>query len=190
MMYCGDDKKGRRIPTASIWLLYLLLFSLLGSKTRAFSIDGGSNGGKTFSMEKRVNANNKKISKLQPWFITPAFILLASSWYPMEAASAAPFQSPEMDAVVINKLLSDTNAFKSLPRERAYSGAVKELIDQQDLQDSRLQACQDKGIWWEQCFMFGQNDGDQSVRGRMDSQLISPMGLLNPPSDSQKIPTW
>ena len=81
-MYCGDDKKGRRIPAASIWLLHLLLFSLLGSTTRAFSIDGGSNGGKTYSMEKTVNANNKKISKLQPWFITPAFILLASSWYP------------------------------------------------------------------------------------------------------------
>ena len=139
MMYCGDDKKGRRIPAASIWLLHLLLFSLLSSKTSAFSIDGGSNGGKTYSMEKRVNANNKKISKLQPWLIAPAFILLSSSWYPMEAASAAPFQSPEMDAVVINKLLSDTNAFKSLPRERAYSGAVKEIIDQQDLQDSRLQ---------------------------------------------------
>ena len=39
--------------------------------------------------------------------------------------------------------------------------------------------------------MFGQNDGDQPVRrGRMDSQLISPMGSLNPPSDSKKIPTW
>ncbi|GFH46540.1 predicted protein [Chaetoceros tenuissimus] len=33
--------------------------------------------------------------------------------------------------------------------------AMKQLIDLQNLQDERLDQCVDKGIDWEQCFMFG-----------------------------------
>ena len=83
-----------------------------------------------------------------------------------------------------------------LPRQRVLSGAVKELKDLQDLQDDRLNACHDKGKYWEQCFMYGQSDGvnvgsaDEDSRGRMDYQLISPVGSLNLPSNTNKIPTW
>lgn len=94
--------------------------------------------------------------------------------------------------------LADTDAFKKLPLERTYSGAIKEIRDQQDLQDDRLHECATKGKDWEQCFWFGQsNDGDYTItadgsyRGRMDSQLVSPAGILTSnPTESNKIPTW
>ena len=124
-----------------------------------------------------------------------AFML--ACWYPLDA-SAAPFidmPNPAASKVTENSgySLSDTAAFKLLPRQPVLSGAVKELRDLQDLQDDRLAACADKGQMWEQCFMYGQSDGVEvrgADEGRMDYQLISPVGSLNLPQDTKKIPTW
>merc|ERR1712127_233923 len=91
-------------------------------------------------------------------------------------------------------ILPEMDAFRTLRREPILSGAVKELRKLQDLQDSRLRACEEKGEFWEQCFMYGQDDDGIDVagenRGRMDSQLISPVGSINPASSASKIPTW
>ncbi|KAL7468210.1 hypothetical protein ACHAXS_008436 [Conticribra weissflogii] len=107
--------------------------------------------------------------------------------------------------------LSQTKEFQMLPRENTglspsislpLKEAIKELKDLQDLQDERLDMCADRGVFWEQCFMFGERDEGmtvrnnesrlthEDVRGRMDNQLISPMGALNPPMEQRKIPTW
>lgn len=100
--------------------------------------------------------------------------------------------------------LSQTKEFQMLPRETLQlpptslssplKEAIKELKDLQDFQDARLDMCADRGIFWEQCFMFGESDdskvGNDGVRKRMDNQLISPMGALNPPSELKSIPTW
>jgi len=91
--------------------------------------------------------------------------------------------------------LSQTKEFQMLPRETSelppsllsspLKEVVKELKDFQDFQDARLDMCADRGIFWEQCFMFGESNDreleNDGVRKRMDTQLIFPMGALNPP---------
>lgn len=135
--------------------------------------------------------------------LAPAMILVITL-HPLEPASAAPFNefpllpNPTTTKAVSspNYSLSESDAFKMLRREPILSGAVKEIHDLQDLQDDRLKQCEDKGIYWEQCFMYGQSDGVEvsgatdEDRGRMDYQLISPVGSLNLPSNTKKIPTW
>ncbi|KAL7548828.1 hypothetical protein ACHAWF_012080 [Thalassiosira exigua] len=138
-----------------------------------------------------------------PLALAVALVLLCATADP---ASAEPFDeripSPiptgsSAPAAGSGRGLADTDAFKMLPRKPAYSGAVKELMDLRDLQDARLDACADKGKFWEQCFMYGQSDGvdvdapgSGGVGGRMDNQLISPVGSLEPPRETRKIPTW
>mmetsp|Transcript_44888 Transcript_44888/g.54364 ORF Transcript_44888/g.54364 Transcript_44888/m.54364 type:complete len:248 (+) Transcript_44888:152-895(+) len=100
--------------------------------------------------------------------------------------------------------LSDTEMFRSLRRELPVSKAVREIEDLKDLQDARLDACADRGVFWEQCFMFGESGGvdrkDERRRG-LDNQLLSPVGVLEPGmasggvktrgnGGSNKIPTW
>ncbi len=186
--------------------LSILFLSLLCSGTSiAFSINGVGNG-RPKSMQATTKSEVISYEKL-PNHLALAFMLVVSC-PSAEPASAAPFNDfplsqfagvPTPSSKANNGLnLSDTDAFKKLPRQPSYSGAVKELRDLQDLQDSRLAACQDKGIYWEQCFMFGEStDGvdvsiaaSEETRGRLDYQLISPVGSLNPPSNSKKIPTW
>mmetsp|Transcript_26860 Transcript_26860/g.79392 ORF Transcript_26860/g.79392 Transcript_26860/m.79392 type:complete len:221 (-) Transcript_26860:82-744(-) len=99
--------------------------------------------------------------------------------------------------------LAQTDAFRSLRRERPVDRAVREINDLRDLQDSRLATCEDKGVFWEQCFMFGLG-GEQGTKARsgggvaenrMDYQLVSPTGALNPTpgtSGGERVrpPTW
>ena len=177
-----------------MFLRVALILIYLSSDADAFS--GG--GGKNNKISQRSQDGVKNVDEnIQHWcLLAPAFIF--ALWQPLETASAAPFNefpilpNPSSSAKVVPNI-SDTNAFKMLPRE---PGAVKEIKDLQELQDSRLDACVEKGKFWEQCFMYGQSDvkvetADGRYKGRMDEQLISPMGALDPPSDHQnKIPTW
>ena len=170
-------------------LVKLLLCSLLCAELNAFAMDGKKDA---------CNIIRQSYSRIIQSAFTMTICLL-----PMQPASAVPtfdelIRSQNIEVMAYNPSLSDTDAFKQLPRQKAYTGAVKELMDLQEMQDTRLSACEDKGKFWEQCFMYGQsNDGISPVknkfgedRGRMDNQLISPTAALNPPSDSTKIPTW
>ena len=186
----------RKIP---ILLHILILLSNLIAESNAFSLD---------RLNKKYRNKNLDIErnsiKTQSWRFAPVFISVATLTlgYPIQSASASmsPFNNNASSQVVevVAANLADTDAFKKLPLEKTYSGAIKEIRDQQDLQDDRLHECATKGKDWEQCFWFGQsNDGeytitaDGSYRGRMDSQLVSPAGILNtPPTESNKIPTW
>lgn len=97
--------------------------------------------------------------------------------------------------------LSDSAAFKLLPREMQKSTAIKQLQDLKELQDARLDKCADRGIYWEQCFFMGESEGVDAIgkvifgkgesQSGIDSQFISPVGALNPPPEMKKsIPTW
>lgn len=129
------------------------------------------------------------------WQSVPTIILaLSLPLDPASAAAALPITQNQLSSTEIP--LSKSEAFKMLPRQPQLSGALKEIRDLQELQDSRLAACEEKGQYWEQCFMFGQSEGGVDAttsgtdRGRMDYQLITPAGALNPPSDVRKVPTW
>jgi len=114
--------------------------------------------------------------------------------------------------------IADTEAFQRLRRlqEQPLSRGMKEKRDLENLQDDRLKLCEERGVFWEQCFMFGSGGvsaGDSSDTGSIskmirdeddssniengnDYQIISPMGALEPNSSgsglgtTQKIPTW
>ena len=99
--------------------------------------------------------------------------------------------------------ISDSAAFQLLPREMPKSTAVKQLQDLRDLQDSKLDQCADRGVYWESCFFMGESEGVDTIgkvvfgkgeeQSGIDSQFISPVGALNPPPETKKsmsIPTW
>lgn len=119
-------------------------------------------------------------------------VIMFSLWQSFGITSVAvseyiPVQSSTVTTSNPSYNLSETVAFKMLKREPVYSGTVKEIKDLQDLEDSRLAACEEKGIFWEQCFVFGENDGER--RGPKDA--MSPAGSRNHHSDrSTKVPTW
>mmetsp|Transcript_18346 Transcript_18346/g.39659 ORF Transcript_18346/g.39659 Transcript_18346/m.39659 type:complete len:191 (+) Transcript_18346:77-649(+) len=184
----------RRRMEPSVWLIHVLL---LCSKSNAFS-GGGKGDGAMPALRRLPKAKRENLDNYPQWHLAAAFMLALCQ--PLEPALAAPFNElPLMPSTKVTSSpgynLPDSDAFKMLRKQPQFSGAVKELMDLQELQDSRLDACEEKGKYWEQCFMYGQNDGIDvsgggSDRGRMDNQLVSPFGSLNPPPDVKKIPTW
>lgn len=96
--------------------------------------------------------------------------------------------------------------------------ALQELNKLKDLQDSRLEQCADTGIFWEQCFLYGESEGMEV--GGSDALIMSkkaeaggpvekmgskeleeklrltpnlaldPMALPNTSPQKSKIPTW
>lgn len=124
---------------------------------------------------------------------TPA-IMMYPLWH-FEIPSLTLSEYPSMQRLTVTRTvpnynLSETDAFKSLRREPTYSGAMKELKDLQNLEDSRLASCEEKGIFWEQCFMYGQSNGERG--SRKNERMISPSGSLNPSNENNKVmaPTW
>lgn len=127
-------------------------------------------------------------------------VLFLSCWMQIESASAViPMSATTTFATSTPFRIADSTAFKLLPREAPLTKAVKELNDLRDLEDYRLDACAERGVFWEQCFFLGESDdgvvsseGMQggAARMRYDSQLLSPSGALNPPKEQSKIPTW
>lgn len=88
--------------------------------------------------------------------------------------------------------------------ETRQSSQLRELRDLKDLQDMRLDQCADRGVFWEQCFMFGEGKMPNSSRGKravmsngdswknsLDYQFLSPVGASEPASDKERMPpTW
>lgn len=130
--------------------------------------------------------------------------ILSQPVLPAEATMTDRSFTNDSVQIVSSYKLSESAAFKLLPREMQKSTAMKKLQDLKDLQDDRLAQCADRGVYWEQCFMFGESEsgidaigkvvtgkGDDSLnRNGIDYQLISPIGALNPPTETKKIPTW
>jgi len=104
--------------------------------------------------------------------------------------------SSSKNTEIVLTTLADTEAFRSLRIEVPTIRAIRKINALKDLQDSRLEKCVDRGIFWEQCFMFGENDGKKDeTNSEMDYQFISPTGALNPGTSAvnklkTKIPTW
>ena len=78
--------------------------------------------------------------------IPPLFISLP----PAEAADADFFSRAETQYQS-----SSNNLVIPQKYDARKATAMKQLIDLQNLQDERLDQCVDKGLDWEQCFMFG-----------------------------------
>lgn len=169
----------------------LLLFSsacvLLGG-TNAFSLN---------SRELHFRPNG-----FLHFFAVPTLLITLSTQQVLPA-SAMPAEGIAKNFVEVSSSpykLSDSPAFKLLPREMQKSTVVKQLQDLKDLQDSRLDQCADRGIYWEQCFFMGESEGvsaiDKVIFGKgddqsgIDPQFISPVGAMNPPPEKKSIPTW
>jgi len=81
----------------------------------------------------RNNINAKR------WQLVPivSLTLTLTLGYPVQSVSAiSTFNNNASNQVldVVAANLADTDAFKKLPLEKTYSGAIKEIRDQQDLQ--------------------------------------------------------
>lgn len=87
-------------------------------------------------------------------------------------ASAAPIQFAPMNKMGDFSLLSPRSAARTpIGREQSV----------QELEDSRLRTCEDKGVDWEQCFWFGTgNARPLSYKPVMDSRSVQ----------SNRPPTW
>ncbi len=95
-------------------------------------------------------------------------IPLWQPYYETTSLTFSAYPSTQRSIVIPNYKLSETSAFKVLRRE-----PVSELKDLKDLEDSRLALCEEKGIFWEQCFIYGQSKGEP-----------------NHPSEKIMPPTW
>mmetsp|Transcript_21552 Transcript_21552/g.31878 ORF Transcript_21552/g.31878 Transcript_21552/m.31878 type:complete len:214 (-) Transcript_21552:515-1156(-) len=91
--------------------------------------------------------------------------------------------------------LSRSDAFLRLPRERALTLVEKEIRSVQELEDDRLRQCEDRGQFWEQCFIYGMRDNEiKGTRGPVDYQMVAPEAALEPvkmgKGSKTKVPTW
>lgn len=120
-------------------------------------------------------------------------IMVIPLWHSSEISSLSVSDYPPMQRLTVtrsipNYNLSETNAFKMLQREPVYSGAVKELKDLQNFEDSRLATCEESGIFWEQCFMYGKNyEGNGEGK---EYHLVPPTNDKRQEKDKKMIPTW
>ena len=126
-------KSRRRIP---ILLHILILLSSLIAVSNAFSLDRLNKKHRKHrnrNLDIERNNINAKCRQLVPVFISVATLTLG---YPVQSASANILNNNASNQVmeVVAANLADTDAFKKLPLENTYSGAIKEIRDQQDLQ--------------------------------------------------------
>jgi hypothetical protein len=165
------------------------------------------------SFEKKSHLTNNYPTRV----IGTVILCLAVISYPMAASGATPaaprpapqqgiFADHPPTSTTTITTLSQSSVFANLPRERPLTRAIRELNDLKDLQDYRLDVCAERGVFWEQCFMFGEGTsstpGQQAskktmkqtmINNGLDYQLISPLGALDPGSNSNKKntpPTW
>ena len=129
-MQCSCSR--RRIPI----LLHILILSSLIAVSNAFSLDRLNKKHRNRNLDIERNNINAKCCQLVPVFISVATLTLG---YPVHSASAilVPFNNAPnqvVEVVAANLVDTDTDAFKTLPLEKTYSGAIKEIRDQQDLQ--------------------------------------------------------
>lgn len=82
--------------------------------------------------------------------------------------------------------LSNSDAFKLLPREPTFTKSQRDLRDLKQFEDERLDQCVEKGIFWEQCFLFGQKDDSNHHHRSSGSDRDDPVVH----SFKSTIPTW
>lgn len=126
--------------------------------------------------------------------IATTLLIFSLISYPM--ASGATPAPPGMFADRPPSILSQSSVFANLPRERPLTRAVRELNDLKDLEDYRLDVCAERGVFWEQCFIFGEGATGQAktkqtlINVGLDYR-ISPLGALDPGSSKKNMPpTW
>jgi hypothetical protein len=162
-----------------------------------------------------INDNNDKHNNPLSRPRAIASYLILSVAVLLLAVPHSPAVAAEGGTPALLSSLSQSNAFRALRREPIMSQARRQLEDLKDLEDSRLDQCADRGVYWEQCFMFGESNtrtpttsnrstsdtntggnGDLRVReSGLDNQLLSPIGAFEPgstsrPGKSSKPPTW
>ena len=119
----------------SLLLHILILLSSLIAESNAFSLDRLNKKDRNRNLDIERNNINAKRWQFVPVFISAATLTLTLG-YPTLASAISPFKNNASSQVVevVASNLADTDAFKKLPLERTYSGAIKEIRDQQDLQ--------------------------------------------------------
>ena len=116
-------------------LLHIVILSSLIAVSNAFSLDRLNKKHRNRNLDIERNSINAK-----RWQVVSVVSLATLTLgYPVQSASAiaiSPFNNNASNQVVevVAANLADTDAFKKLPLERTYSGAIKEIRDQQDLQ--------------------------------------------------------
>lgn len=91
--------------------------------------------------------------------------------------------------------LSQAQAFQTLPREDARqirsllvpSPTRKKIQDLKGLQDARLDSCADRGVYWEQCFMFGDTSVESRDTTTAGRNVNAQQGVS---TTNRKPPTW
>ena len=108
----------------------MILLSSLIAVSNAFSLDRLNKKHRNRNLDIERNSINAKRWQLVPVLISVATLTLG---YPGSASAISNNASNQVLEVVAANL-ADTDAFKKLPLEKTYSGAIKEIRDQQDLQ--------------------------------------------------------
>jgi len=101
----------------------------------------------------------------------------------------APWAANAVEEAFSSNKLGQSRVFQALPTE--YSRNIplksnKRVL--QDLQDSRLDLCADRGTYWENCFMFGVGGVDSAEISNSKTQTTKLTKNSRPPS--QRPPTW
>lgn len=130
--------------------------------------------------------NSRPVSLLAP-LLVPALVFTQNL-----------FLSPAMATPEQTQRLSESKEFQSLRREPKLPPGRQQIRDLQDLQDSRLEQCANRGVFWEQCFMFGESGSylpkeKQDDRGGKlnivyDNESLSPRDTLKRP-ESESVPS-
>lgn len=117
----------------------------------------------------------------------PMFIITTSISSPTDDYSAHAATIDTTSQTISAYKLSNTQEFKTLPKEPILTPSAKELRDLKELQDRRLDECVEKGVFWEQCFIFGENDSSSNAVGndRGAGEKDRSAGF-----EKRKPPTW
>jgi hypothetical protein len=161
-------------------------------KTRAFDDATGMGAKKDLatSFEKKSHFTTHFPSAM----IATRLLIFSLISYPKASGATPPSQGIFADR---SSTLSQSSVFANLPRERPLTRAIRDLNDLKDLEDYRLDVCAERGVSWEQCFMYGDGTTGQAkskqpkINNGLDYQLISPLSALDPVSREKNMPpTW
>lgn len=123
----------RRIPLLLHILTVILSSTFYSISVCAFSLDRLTKKHRNRNLD--IERNNINAKRWQ--IVSVVSVATLTLGYPAQSSSAIlPFDNNMSNQVVevVAANLVDTDAFKTLPLEKTYSGAIKEIRDQQDLQ--------------------------------------------------------
>jgi hypothetical protein len=193
LLYCAHGTNGLQgANILSLKNFYVKGILCSSRKTRSFDDDarGAKHDMDDSSFEKKSHMKTNFPSTA----IATTLLMFSVISYPMASGATPPPQGIFADRP---PTLSQSSGFANLPRERPLTRAIRERNDLKDLEDYRLDVCAERGVYWEQCFMYGEGTTGQAktkqtmINNGLDYQLISPLGALDPGISKKNMPpTW